>query len=91
MSAEVIKYTIECARLLSEIESIKEQIKGLSATAKKAGVNVKAMRKAAKELITDSDKLAMKYEDEAQLDMFRAACGILKRKGLEPAMLDAAE
>lgn len=91
MSAEVIKYTIECARLLSEIESIKEQIKGLSAAAKKAGVNVKAMRKAAKELITDSDKLAMKYEDEAQLDMFRAACGILKRKGLEPAMLDAAE
>lgn len=91
MSAEVIKYTIECARLLYEIESIKEQIKGLEAAAKKAGVNVKAMRETAKELNTDSDKLARKYEDEAQLDMFRAACGILKRKGLEPAMLDAAE
>lgn len=79
------------AALLAKIDDIKAEMKAIEELAADSGMNVRAMKKVAKEINTDSDKLARKYEDEAQLDMFRAACGILKRKGLEPAMLDAAE
>lgn len=79
------------AALLAKIDDIKAEMKAIEELAADSGMNVRAMKKVAKEINTDSDKLARKYEDEAQLDMFRAACEILKRKGLEPAMLDAAE
>lgn len=78
----------ELAKVLSEIDGLKDQAKAIVETAKADGLNTKALRKVAKELITESAKLERQYEDEDQLDMFRAAVGIHNRKNL---MMEAAE
>ena len=64
---------------------IDAEIKAIVDAAKDEGINVRALRKVAKELIEDSAKLAKKIEDEKQLDMFRTEVGLLKRKGLVTA------
>lgn len=71
------------ADALMQIEDLKVVAKGILEEAKEAGVNVKALRKIATELVTDSTKLARKYADEEQLDMFRAEVGIFAKKGLD--------
>jgi hypothetical protein len=70
------------AEELSDVFIKAEDLK-VEAAAKEAGVNVKALRKVAKELTMQADKLAARYADEEQLDMFRAQVGIFKRKGLD--------
>lgn len=78
----------ELAKVLSEIDGLKDQAKAIVETAKEDGLNTRALRKVAKELITEFSKLQRQYEDEEQLDMFRAAVGICNRKNF---MMEAAE
>lgn len=77
----------DCLMRKSDIDV---EIKGIIEAAKEEGINVRALRKVAKELITDASKLAKTLEDERQIDMFRTDVGLFKRKGLD-AMREAAE
>jgi uncharacterized protein (UPF0335 family) len=76
----------EFADQLSDVyvrmEDCKAEAAAIIDAAKDAGINVKALRKVAKELVMQSDKLAAKLEDEAQLSLFREEIGIRERKGL---------
>ncbi len=73
----------DCLMRKSDIDV---EIKGIIEAAKEEGINVRALRKVAKELITDSSKLAKTLDDERQIDLFREEVGLLKRKGLEAAL-----
>lgn len=81
-------YAEELSDVMMRMEDLRAEAAAILQAAKDAGVNIRALRKVSKELITDSGKLAKLYDDEDQLDMFRAEVGIRKRKGLE---LEAAE
>lgn len=82
-SAEEKRYTKELPEILLKIEDLKLEAKAKLEAAKAAGINTKAMTKVAKEFLMDSSKLADKYADEEQLDMFRVSVGIRQRKGIE--------
>jgi len=82
-NANVRQYADELSDVMIEIEAQKIKAAAIVDAAKEANVCPKTLRKVAKELITDSSKLAKKYADEEQLDMFRAQVGIFKRKGLD--------
>ena len=84
----------EYARKISaedaEIEVHQKNIKALKASAKDAGLNVRAISKAAKELRMESDKLSKRYDDEAQLDLLRDTLGLTGRAvGIVPTRQDA--
>ena len=64
---------------------LKAEADAIIEAAKAEGINVKALRKVAREMVMDAAKLAAKLDDEAQLDMFRTQVGLLKRKGLDLA------
>ena len=64
---------------------LKAEADAIIEAAKAEGINVKALRKVAREMVMDASKLAAKLDDEAQLDMFRTQVGLLKRKGLDLA------
>ena len=64
--------------MLQEIAEAQERGKDLIASAKAAGLNVKLLRKVAKEMVMDFSKRQKLYEEEAQMDMFRHACGLTK-------------
>ena len=64
---------------------LKAEADAIIDAAKAEGINVKALRKVAREMVMDASKLAAKLDDEAQLDMFRTQVGLLKRKGLDLA------
>lgn len=83
----------QLADVFEQMEDLKCKVRAIVDTAKDKGMNVKALRKAAKELLTDSTKLAKQYEDEAQLELFRSALDLYSRKGLagQPAFMEAAE
>ena len=68
--------------LMSQIEDIKVELKAAVEIAEQQGISPKALRKVAKEMIMDSAKLAKRLDDEAQLDMFRSAVGLLEQKGI---------
>lgn len=76
-------YADQLADLLMRMDDLKVEAKALIDAAKEEGINVKALRKIAKELATDSDKLAAKYEDEQQLELFRTEVKIRARKGID--------
>lgn len=69
-------YARELAGHLREIASTQEIIKDLIASAKDAGINVKALRKVAREMTLEREKREKIYEDEAQLSMFRDEVGL---------------
>ena len=79
----------EFAESLSDVlmraSDLKAEADAIVEAAKEAGVNVKALRKVAKEMTMEASKLAAKLDDEAQLDLFRTQVGLLKRKGLDLA------
>lgn len=79
-------YARSLADQLLELEKVQEAIRDIVASAKDAGVNPKALRKVAKEMVMDSDKRAKLYEDEEQLEMFRTEVGLTT-----PAFAEAAE
>ena len=76
-------YATELAQILSDIEDRRVEAKSILEAAKDAGINTRALSKLAKEMNTDSDKLRKKYDDEEQLDMFRAETGLFRMKGLD--------
>ena len=76
-------YATELAQILSDIEDRRVEAKSILEAAKEAGINTRALSKLAKEMNTDSDKLRKKYDDEEQLDMFRAEAGLFRMKGLD--------
>ena len=84
--AEIQTYARELADVLREVSGAQDRAKYIIASAKDAGVNVKALRKVSREMVMDSDERAKLYDDEGQLDMFRAALGLT-----QPALVEAAE
>lgn len=85
-NSEITTYARELANHLRAIGTEQEAIKDLVNSAKDAGLNVKALRKVAREMVMESDKRAKLYDDEAQLEMFREAVGLT-----HSAMREAAE
>ncbi len=75
-NSQEAEYANQLRPYLVEIETAKGAITDLLASAKDAGLNVKAIRAAAREMLMDSDKRARKYEDEDQLDLLRDALGL---------------
>lgn len=75
-NAQEATYAKEVAEHLRGIAEQQEAIKDIMASAKDAGLNVKAIRKAARELIMESDKRQKLYEQEGQLDLLRDALGL---------------
>lgn len=81
-NAQVKDFASQLADKLLEIEDAKVECASIVQAAADAGVNTKALRKAAREMVMDSTKLAKLYEDEEQLEMFRVEVGIRQSKGL---------
>jgi len=77
---EFAEQLADCLMRKSDIDA---EISAIVDAAKDAGVNTRALKRVAKELATDSAKLAKKLDDERQLEMFRDEVKLLKRKGLE--------
>jgi len=86
-NAQIATYARELADHLREIASTQDAIKDLIGSARDAGINVKALRKVAREMVMESDKRAKLYEDEHQLEMFRETVGLTQAG----SMLEAAE
>lgn len=82
-NASIKTYADQLSDILMKIEDMKVEASAIVEAAKEAGIDTKALKKVAKELVMQSDKLARRYADEEQLDMFRAQVGIFKRKGLD--------
>lgn len=76
------EHATQLSDTMQQIADLKEKEKAILEAAKDAGINVKALRKVAKEMITDSAKLSKVYADEEQLDMLRHEVGIFQQKGL---------
>lgn len=76
------EFAEQLADVFLRMDDAKAEAAAIIEAAKDSGVNVKALRKVAREMVMDSEKLAKKYEDEEQLDMFRADVVIFERKGL---------
>ncbi len=78
-NSDLKTYASELAGHLREIANVQEIVKDLIASAKDAGINVKALRKVAREMVMESDKRAKLYEDEDQLSLFREQVGLTQR------------
>jgi uncharacterized protein (UPF0335 family) len=76
---QISAYARELADQLREIAKVQEAVKDLIASAKDAGVNPRALRKVAREMVMESDKRASLYEDEEQLSLFRTEVGLTSR------------
>jgi hypothetical protein len=94
-NSSIKQYADQLSDIYMRIEDAKVEAAALIDAAKEAGLEareIKALRKVAKEMVMMSDKLAAKYADEQQLDMFRDLVRIRQRKGLEGrTMQEAAE
>ena len=76
---QISAYARELADQLREIAKVQEAVKDLIASAKDAGVNPRALRKVAREMVMESAKRASLYEDEEQLSLFRTEVGLTSR------------
>lgn len=85
-NAQIATYARELADHLREIASTQDAIKDLIGSARDAGINVKALRKVAREMVMESDKRSKLYDDENQLALFRDELGLTS-----PAFAEAAE
>lgn len=86
MNSPASTYAKELAGKLNSIAALQDEAKDIIASAKDAGINVKALRKVAREMTMEQDKREKIYEDEAQLSMFRDEVGLTA-----PAYREAAE
>lgn len=75
-NAEINSYARGLAEHLRNIAKAQDDAKDLIASAKEAGLNVKALRNVAKEMTMEQEKREKIYEDEDQLEMFREAVGL---------------
>jgi hypothetical protein len=89
-NTNVREFAAQLADIYERAADLKCEERALIDAAKEAGINPSALRKVAKEIGTDSRKLAKRYAEEEQLDLFRAQVGIFKLKGLEGRDLEAA-
>ena len=62
--------------------NIDAEIAAIVEAAKEQQINVKALKRVAREMCLEPAKLAKALDDEQQLDLFRVQVGLLKRKGL---------
>ena len=83
-------YAEQLSDVYLRMEDCKAEAASIVEAAKDYGIDTKALRKVAKELTMPSDKLSKRFEDEAQIDMFRDEVGLRVRKGLVQ-MREAAE
>lgn len=83
------EFANQLSSILMQIEDLKIEAKAIVDAAGEAGINTKALRKVAKELTMDAAKLAQRFDDEEQIDMFRDEVGLRQRKGM--AFAEAAE
>lgn len=81
-TSTINEHARKIAGLMSQIEDIKIEMKAATEIAEQQGVDPKALRKVAKEMIMDSAKLEAKLDAEHQLDLFRSAVGLIEAKGL---------
>lgn len=84
-NSQEAEYARELIPHMQAIETIKGSIADLLASAKDAGLNVKAIRAAARESLMEADKRAKKYDDEEQLDLLRDALGLTATQMREAA------
>lgn len=82
-NANLKQFATELHQILSDIEDKKLEAKAILEAAKDQGINTKALAKVAKEMLKDSDRLRKQFEDEEQLDLFRAETGLFRMKGLD--------
>lgn len=82
INTNVREFARQLADVYERIADAKCEERAIVDAAKEAGINAAALKKVAKELGTDSKKLAKKYAEEEQLDLFRTQVGIFKLKGL---------
>ena len=75
-NAQIATYARELAARLREIANTQDAIKDIIGSARDAGINVKALRKVAREMVMDSDKRQKLYDDEDQLALFRDELGL---------------
>ena len=75
-NAQIATYARELAARLREIANTQDAINDLIGSARDAGINVKALRKVAREMVMDSDKRQKLYDDEDQLALFRDELGL---------------
>lgn len=75
-NSELKTYATTLVCYLREIDEINGAIKDLIGSAKDSGLNVKALRKVAREMVMDSDKRQKLYDDEDQLALFRDELGL---------------
>lgn len=76
------EFANELSDVMRRMDDLKTEAAAILEAAKDSGVNTKALRKVAREMVMDSDKLEKRFEDEAQIDMFRDEVGLRSRKGL---------
>jgi uncharacterized protein (UPF0335 family) len=76
------KYAEQLSDVLMQIADLQLEAKGIVDAAKDEGIDVAALKKVAREMIMDGEKLQKRLDAEAQLDLFREEVGLLKRKGL---------
>ena len=81
-NASIKTYADQLSDILMKIEDAKVEASALLDAAKEAGIDTKALRKVAKEMVMQADKLNQKFEDELQLSLFREHVGIYAMKGL---------
>ena len=84
-------YAEQLSDVYLRMEDCKAEAAAIIEAAKDSDIDVKALRKVAKELTMPSDKLSKRFEDEAQIDMFRDEVGLKVRKGLVEPLREAAE
>ena len=75
-NVQIATYARELAARLREIANTQDAIKDIIGSARDAGINVKALRKVAREMVMDSDKRQKLYDDEDQLALFRDELGL---------------
>lgn len=75
-NAELTTYARQAAAHMREIDEARELLKDVLKSAQDAGINVKALRKVAREMTLEREKREKIYEDEAQLSMFRDEVGL---------------
>lgn len=70
-NTRVREYADQLADILRDIDDRKEMIRALVEAAEKDGINTKALKKVAREMVMDAAKRAQKYADETELDQMR--------------------
>lgn len=73
------EYTRQLASVYSRIAELKVEEADIVESAKDAGINTIVLRKVAKEMVMDTKKLAKRFDDEEQIDLFRDEVGVRQR------------